>query len=94
MNKLIELSKKFCSVSIEINPHKSMPGTVEQWIEHEKFSDPDFDNDCSKEIQKEMIARDSVVEIHCSTISVGFYYWIHYDLEFVLDRALEIAERM
>jgi hypothetical protein len=94
MDKLTELvSKCKASVSININGHKDVYQTVEQYIQ-------DMDENAISYIKihpdvlKEMIKRDTVIEVYFYPNSpVSFHLVYHYDVDLALDKALELLKK-
>ena len=48
---------------------------------------PELEEDIPKDIQKEIIKRNMIVELHVWTSSVGEYYFAHYDYDTVIELA-------
>lgn len=82
------ISKCKASVSVNVNYHKDIYMTVEQYL------DDQFDGDMpDSEIKQEMIKRDTVIYLHFyPETPIGFYSFYHYDIDMALDRALKILE--
>ena len=84
MNKLKELIKKTkCSVTITVNNHRDYYETIEKYINLEKRKE------ISSDIWEKMIESDTCIELQVyPETPIGFYVIYHYDIEKVIDMAL------
>jgi len=84
MKKLQDLIKKTkCSVSITVNNHRDYYETIEQYVQ------PEEKQDISNDIWQKMIELDTCIELQFyPDTPVGFYKIYHYDIEKVIDIAL------
>lgn len=92
IEKLAGLCK--ASVSITYNEHTTNYETVEQYVRWviENLGG-NFEEERPVDLDK-MIENDSVVEVHFYPHTpIGFYNLIGYDLDRLLDEAIEIVER-
>lgn len=80
-----ELIAKYPAITLEVNFHKTTPETIERYIENMKLAS-DL-TEVPEDIQREMIKRDSIVELYVHTSSVGEYYFTHYDYDTVISMA-------
>ncbi len=89
LNKITELCKG--SVTVYINQHKDYYETAEYNLKNKDIQDIE---DIKPDVIKEMIKRDTIIEVHFyPDTPVGFYDVFHYDLETALDMALDILNR-
>jgi len=84
MKKLQELIKKTkCSITITVNNHRDYYETIEQYIK------PEERKDISNDIWQKMIELDTCIELQVyPDTPIGFYVIYHYDIEKVIDIAL------
>jgi len=79
MKELIKKCK--CGVYIEVNNHKNNYQSVEEYFKELSEIREDLFKEISEDIYKEMIERDSVIEIqYYPNTPVGFHRVYHYDL--------------
>lgn len=82
LNELTALCK--AAVHLEINGHKGIYQTVQEYLSEEDDPIPD-------DVRAEMIKRDSVVYLQFyPNTPVGFYVIWHYDIEIAVQRAIDI----
>jgi hypothetical protein len=90
IKQLISLCK--ASVTIQVNYHRDMYQTVEEYInEHFSGSDTSVSNEISNDVYAKMIALDSVVIIQFyPRTPVGSYTVYHYDIDEAMKECLTI----
>ena len=81
-----DLIAKYPAITLEVNFHRTTPETLEHYIENMKLLANDL-VEVPEDVQKEMIRRDSIVELYVHTSSVGEYYFAHYDYDTVIELA-------
>jgi hypothetical protein len=84
IRRLLERCK--CGVFISVNEHRDYYLTAEQRIADEKIK-------VSDNIRREMIARNTIIELHFyPNMPVSYHEVYHYDLDLALDEALKLLE--
>lgn len=85
LNKLLNRCK--CEVHILINPHKNCYQTIDEYLHDNEY----FLDDIDTEIYSKIIETGTFITLHFyPDTPVGSYIINHYDLELVVDIALEI----
>ena len=89
MEKFKELASKCeASVSIDVNAHRDMYQTVEEYFEIILLCNEDLWESLSKEVYAEMVKRNTIVEVRWyPDTPVGFFNVYHYDI----DEAMKLA---
>jgi len=88
MNKLQELVSKSHMVSLEVNNHKGGYETVEEYLSSDWHQNSLEDTDI--EVYDKMIELNTIIELQVYPENpVGFYKLYHWDLEQIVDIALE-----
>ena len=94
MKKILEKCK--CGVYLTVNSHKDTYDSVETYIT-DLFSfneDDNINEDIGEDVYKEMIKRDTIIELQFyPNTPVGFYKIYHYDLDMAIKEALEILKQ-
>jgi len=89
LNKLITRCK--AAVYVEVNAHKDIYKSVEQYIEDEGYLE--VKQDAGSEIISEMIKRDTIIQIYFyPDTPIGFYTVWHCDLDMALDKCIDILD--
>lgn len=74
------------SVSVEINEHRDQYMTVGEYLDQPSINDYGI----PKEVREKMIESDTIIAVHFYPATpVGFFRVWNYDLDAVLDAALE-----
>ena len=89
MNKLNQLKNKCkCSVSLTINNHKDYYQSAQEYI-NELQDKQEID----QETIEKMIELDTIIELRFyPNTPVGFYSIYHYDLDTIINQALDILD--
>jgi hypothetical protein len=88
MERLLEIIEVFkASVTLRVNDHKDMYQSVKEYVEDQGWIDVEDD------VLEGMIEKDSIIDLHFYPVTpIGFYNITHYDLDYVLDRAIDILK--
>lgn len=88
LKKILSLCK--CSVSLEVNKHRNYYQSAEEYIDQDlacRGCPPDID----AETRHNMITSDTIIEFQFyPNTPIGFYDIYGYDLDMVLDSAINI----
>lgn len=89
VSKLQELIDKTHSFSLEVNDHKGIYETVEQYLSSDWHKN--LLEYTPKEVYDKMIELNTIIELQVyPENSVGFYKLYHWDLEQIINSALEL----
>ena len=94
MKKLAELTAACkASVSLSINQHRNYYQSVLEYLQDRLELDC-ISDEISQEVLAEMISRDTVIDLQFyPDTPTGFYTVLGYNLDMVLDEALEIIRK-
>ena len=89
LSRILGLCK--CGVRLSVNIHRDLYQSAEYFLRVEEDDEcpPEIDSD----VRRVMIETDTVLNLHFyPTTPVGYYSIWHYDLDHLLDEALECIE--
>lgn len=87
LKTLVERCK--ASVSVEVNNHRGVYMTLDQWFEEEDLLGHSVAKDLDPDVRAKMIELDTLVVVQFYPHTpVGFYVVVHYDIDLALDQAL------
>lgn len=96
MNRFLEIVK-LCKadVNLTVNGHKSNYESVKDYFDTIKLCQSEFDieKDIGQDVYDKMVELDTIYDFQFyPDTPTGFYVIYHYDLDVVLDKALEILK--